>query len=411
MQKIVAGDRFPMLSPMAGSNNPVRESPQPAQHGEFGDGADASRGIAPIGRNITQRDVYESRYSGHLLVLGQYMQQVRTQHPDWTPEQVQKQATHMVQKTVKAARNLAMSAAIQSNHISWPLASLASSSSIRAGDKQKGLKQHDQSGLRLVLGKRSRFELADVLSRDESRLRSMTPLQTSVVNMKDRSPEGPGMDFNLVPPGLSADSQEQLMSLLSKPLRLSHPYQRPFGGHLPLGPIFSNVNSPNGQLALGGHRSPSPQLKNDRPFKCDQCPQSFNRNHDLKRHKRIHLAVKPFPCDHCDKSFSRRDALERHILVRGCGKVYPDSNNDRLNNQGEGCYDKILHRTPLDRTSIATKGAQEMRKGEDGPSALFMKYTISQDITRTDHAHQKGLFLAIKDRRTSRDRRALRSST
>jgi hypothetical protein len=48
----------------------------------------------------------------------------------------------------------------------------------------------------------------------------------------------------------------------------------------------------------------------DRPFKCDQCPQSFNRNHDLKRHKRCHLAVKPFPCNHCDKSFSRKDALK-----------------------------------------------------------------------------------------------------
>ncbi|KIH91520.1 hypothetical protein SPBR_01429 [Sporothrix brasiliensis 5110] len=48
----------------------------------------------------------------------------------------------------------------------------------------------------------------------------------------------------------------------------------------------------------------------DRPFKCDVCPQSFNRNHDLKRHKRIHLAVKPFPCNYCDKSFSRKDALK-----------------------------------------------------------------------------------------------------
>ncbi|KAF8472672.1 hypothetical protein BDZ91DRAFT_834132, partial [Kalaharituber pfeilii] len=59
----------------------------------------------------------------------------------------------------------------------------------------------------------------------------------------------------------------------------------------------------------------------ERPFKCDQCPQSFNRNHDLKRHKRIHLAVKPFPCDNCEKSFSRKDALKRHRLVKGCGKI------------------------------------------------------------------------------------------
>ncbi len=55
--------------------------------------------------------------------------------------------------------------------------------------------------------------------------------------------------------------------------------------------------------------------QNDRPFRCDQCPQSFNRNHDLKRHKRIHLAVKPFPCGHCDKSFSRKDALKVRTIL------------------------------------------------------------------------------------------------
>ncbi|WVO16396.1 hypothetical protein L204_104071 [Cryptococcus depauperatus] len=56
----------------------------------------------------------------------------------------------------------------------------------------------------------------------------------------------------------------------------------------------------------------------DRPFKCDKCTQSFNRNHDLKRHKRIHLSVKPFGCEKCGKTFSRKDALRRHWLVKGC---------------------------------------------------------------------------------------------
>jgi hypothetical protein len=103
----------------------------------------------------------------------------------------------------------------------------------------------------------------------------------------------------------------------------------------PMGPVLSNVGNPHGQLALvngmthgmplpynSGHAAmqqmyghhPAPNLQNDRPFRCDQCPQSFNRNHDLKRHKRIHLAVKPFPCGHCDKSFSRKDALKVCLL-------------------------------------------------------------------------------------------------
>lgn len=102
------------------------------------------------------------------------------------------------------------------------------------------------------------------------------------------------------------------------------------------GPVMTNVHSPNSPMAMmggmqpgylsgfnsghvantqhlyGGHPPPHglPAPAPDRPFKCDQCPQSFNRNHDLKRHKRIHLAVKPFPCAHCDKSFSRKDALK-----------------------------------------------------------------------------------------------------
>ena len=104
-----------------------------------------------------------------------------------------------------------------------------------------------------------------------------------------------------------------------------------YGGYnLPAmsGPIMSNVHNPGNQMALvggmnmqypqhqmggpmyGHHPGQQQQQPNDRPFKCDQCPQSFNRNHDLKRHKRIHLAVKPFPCGHCEKSFSRKDALK-----------------------------------------------------------------------------------------------------
>ncbi|GHJ89072.1 hypothetical protein NliqN6_5474 [Naganishia liquefaciens] len=65
----------------------------------------------------------------------------------------------------------------------------------------------------------------------------------------------------------------------------------------------------------------------DRPHKCDQCTQSFNRNHDLKRHKRIHLDVKPFACNACQKQFSRRDALKRHWLVKNCEGDRSDPNN------------------------------------------------------------------------------------
>ncbi|KAL4940469.1 hypothetical protein BDV06DRAFT_230297 [Aspergillus oleicola] len=128
------------------------------------------------------------------------------------------------------------------------------------------------------------------------------------------------------------------------PPHLSYP--RPWPSYsLPAmtGPVMSNVHSPGGQMSLmgpmqggfpgfnsghvasmqqlyGGHPPPMHATgpTNDRPFKCDKCPQSFNRNHDLKRHLRIHLAVKPYPCPKCDKQFSRKDALKRHQLVKGC---------------------------------------------------------------------------------------------
>lgn len=124
-------------------------------------------------------------------------------------------------------------------------------------------------------------------------------------------------------------------------MRSYPPYSLPaMNGSNMTGPIMSNMHSPGGQMAMVGgmpnhgvpgsvmpsfnsghsaqmqqmYGAPPPTPHNERPFKCDQCPQSFNRNHDLKRHKRIHLAVKPFPCGYCDKSFSRKDALKVSFL-------------------------------------------------------------------------------------------------
>ncbi|KAH0828131.1 hypothetical protein J3R83DRAFT_3805 [Lanmaoa asiatica] len=48
-----------------------------------------------------------------------------------------------------------------------------------------------------------------------------------------------------------------------------------------------------------------------RPFRCALCPASFARNHDLKRHAKLH-EKKAWQCAGCDKMFSRRDAIKRH---------------------------------------------------------------------------------------------------
>lgn len=124
------------------------------------------------------------------------------------------------------------------------------------------------------------------------------------------------------------------MSGMAPPMSYNNSRQPLSLGYQPLsGPILSNLHQPGNAMSMVGsvghgisggyqpgpphhahlHMYPSQhtqQTHTDRPYKCDQCHQSFSRNHDLKRHKKIHLAVKPFPCDACDKSFSRKDALK-----------------------------------------------------------------------------------------------------
>ncbi|KAI9219807.1 hypothetical protein BC828DRAFT_340936, partial [Blastocladiella britannica] len=51
-----------------------------------------------------------------------------------------------------------------------------------------------------------------------------------------------------------------------------------------------------------------------RPFVCSHagCESRFARNHDLRRHERIHTGEKNWHCHECGRSFGRRDALARH---------------------------------------------------------------------------------------------------
>ncbi|KAJ7813069.1 hypothetical protein B0H14DRAFT_1449242 [Mycena olivaceomarginata] len=58
----------------------------------------------------------------------------------------------------------------------------------------------------------------------------------------------------------------------------------------------------------------------DRPYPCDACPLSFERHHDLKRHKVTHAGERPYVCNGgCDKTFTRKDALKRHQMSKECG--------------------------------------------------------------------------------------------
>jgi hypothetical protein len=63
---------------------------------------------------------------------------------------------------------------------------------------------------------------------------------------------------------------------------------------------------------------PTSPKQTDKKFPCSMCPSSFSRNHDLKRHMRIHLGIRPYKCHYCPKAFTRMDALHRHTTVGGC---------------------------------------------------------------------------------------------
>ncbi|QSZ36609.1 hypothetical protein DSL72_006489 [Monilinia vaccinii-corymbosi] len=166
---------------------------------------------------------------------------------------------------------------------------------------------------------------------------SSTPQQTSFPTFAQQSPTQQSPNSSSAPSNrISPIQTHHSHSMTAHQAYSSRPTFPHYNLPTLTAPIMSNVHQPGSQMALiggmgsmsysqpmpgpmyGGHH-PQQMPHNDRPFKCDQCPQSFNRNHDLKRHKRIHLAVKPFPCGHCEKSFSRKDALKRHILVKGCG--------------------------------------------------------------------------------------------
>ncbi|KAI1196894.1 hypothetical protein F5X97DRAFT_324988 [Nemania serpens] len=57
------------------------------------------------------------------------------------------------------------------------------------------------------------------------------------------------------------------------------------------------------------------QPRPEKQYQCPQCPSSFKRPENLKRHQRGHDDHNRFTCQICDKSFSRSDILGRHAAI------------------------------------------------------------------------------------------------
>ncbi|KAK4185412.1 hypothetical protein QBC35DRAFT_534182 [Podospora australis] len=115
------------------------------------------------------------------------------------------------------------------------------------------------------------------------------------------------------------------------------PIVAPYNSLPPLSAYSGNsVAIPRAESAANQPLSPL-----DKPHKCTLCTQAFSRNHDLKRHKRIHELIKPFPCSNCSKTFSRKDALKRHQQgTKACNFGSVTSGEDLPSspqNDGEAC--------------------------------------------------------------------------
>ena len=165
-------------------------------------------------------------------------------------------------------------------------------------------------------------------------------------------------------PQMSPASAGPHPPLSAPPIPSAHAYQARMPPYHHQGPVLSNINNPNGQPMMlnglqhammpggfnGGHPAglqhmygaPHAQTPphNDRPFKCDQCPQSFKpqpRPEAAQAHSLGSQAVplRPLrqellPQRRAQGMFATRlgrvgqkltNPLQRHILVKGCGKA------------------------------------------------------------------------------------------
>ena len=128
------------------------------------------------------------------------------------------------------------------------------------------------------------------------RANTWTPLASPLSYHPSQAPLPQASPTACTPPPAASRNHSTLMALRPQP-------------HYPPQDPLPDVALGVGTAAI--YRKPGGacrRLGNPR-IACDQCGHTFSRNHDMKRHRAVHLAVAPFFCRNCSERFRRKDAL------------------------------------------------------------------------------------------------------
>lgn len=146
-------------------------------------------------------------------------------------------------------------------------------------------------------------------SRKFSNDHAQSPLEFDETKNMFLHPSRPRQNSSIMSP-LTLQLSQTLSSMKGSAL----PHYDSSSGYHSMKPKPSSTSTPT----VSKKNRQEKEGKETKCFPCNICCSTFIRNHDLKRHIRIHLGIRPYKCDTCPKSFTRMDALNRHRNIRGC---------------------------------------------------------------------------------------------
>lgn len=95
-------------------------------------------------------------------------------------------------------------------------------------------------------------------------------------------------------------------------------------------------------------------------LQCDICQHHFRRQHDLKRHRKLHTGERPYVCKRCSRPFARLDALNRHQRAEGGNACTSAVHHSKKVNAVERSRGASTPRRPIPQLHIAHPASQPL---------------------------------------------------